>query len=562
MKKPVLLFLLTLFIIALFGCESPVHKKLAEADDFIIKMENDSASSILNSIDTSGQHLSDKIYYEFLRLIISYRKYEQMDYVSAINRITEYYEKHGSKDELARAYLYKGQIVEEVEGLNSGLLYLKKAEHIAQSLYLKRDIATELIYFNSQAKNYKLSKKYAYQGLMLSKQTGSKKWAGLCYYYLLRAYMDEKKEDSLNIVVKGVEDNIHLQPAEEADIQYFYLAKYYYDRNNREKAKSLLLYAINLHPYEPLYYFLAIIYSEEGNQKMAERMWNKALNETQPYLRAPLLEKYAVWLNEQGQSEKAKAIAEEARILKDTVEYQQQITQEESYKIQSNYDNVMKAEKNTKRWGMMTLLISFLVVVIVVIMIVYSKFKKKTYMSFSAMKSKNEEYLSKLKILEYENKENERAKNNYIRQIEELNKTVSEDKDKQIDLLQDQISILKQTISEKNKKIEEIRKDSDEITDKIKNTITKGGVLYNSINEGKTTLKWNKNDYETCTEYIRMKNPDLVAEIENKYKGVSSRVKFFLIIEASGMNKLKIKNLLGLSDGAYRTMKSRATKNR
>ena len=107
--------------------------RLIHADSLMVDIKNSSkALDILNSInpnELANEH--DRAYHGLLITQARYKCYIKAENDSDINYALAYYSKHqGDKEKRARAYLYKGAVMEELNHPDSAMHYYKHAEEI------------------------------------------------------------------------------------------------------------------------------------------------------------------------------------------------------------------------------------------------------------------------------------------------------------------------------------------------------------------------------------------------------------------------------------------------
>ena len=558
MQKITFIILLTIFLFLLTGCEQKSMQGMKEADAMIERMEYDSAQKILNDIDTIGMNEREHAYYDLLQTIVRFKKYEPIKNDSVISRVVRYYEKHGTKDEVARAYMYKGEIVGELYSDNKGLSYIKKAEKLADSKNMKRDIAIQITIYNICLNNFDTAKEYAYKGLELARQTKNRRWEGACNYLLMRVYDAKNIIDSVAFHINEMEKYINAQNRNDAVLQYFYIADYYHKQGNNDKAKAVLRKAMEIKPYEPNFYLLATIYAEEGRQEEAEKMWKEALKEKRPYLKAPIMEVYSEWLHEQGRSDEAAAIAKEARKMNEEVTAQQRKDQEEAYRIQADIDAETAKMKQQQRLAWTVVVFCIAGAAGMILLLRNRKRLSRAEQSVEDMHKSLSQLEEQTRKMKEEIEEKEQLLGNYKQQMENLSEDIeSKNKDK-MDGMKGKIAKLQQQIRHRNKKLEDMQKLSDNISARIKAQIIRGREVYKQLEHGnRTDVKWSVKDYDACMEYLRIVMPETVAKVENSYTDASSRTRLCIVLEHIGIEKDSIINALGISSSAYRTMMSR-----
>lgn len=534
---------------------------MKEADAMIERMEYDSAQKILNDIDTAGMNEREHAYYDLLQTIVRFKKYEPIKNDSVISRVVRYYEKHGTKDEIARAYLYKGGIISELKSVKYGLDYIKKADDVAERIEIKRDAVVQMASYNIALGNYDTAKEYAYKGIKLARNTHNLRWEGICDYLLMRIYKEKNIKDSVAIYINEMEKCINEQPDKDAVLNYYYIADYYHNQGNNDKAKAVLRKAMEIKPYEPNFYLLATIYAEEGRQEEAEKMWKEALKEKRPYLKAPIMEVYSEWLHEQGRSDEAAAIAKEARKMNEEVTAQQRKDQEEAYRIQADIDAETAKMKQQQRLAWTVVVFCIAGAAGMILLLRNRKRLSRAEQSVEDMHKSLSQLEEQTRKMKEEIEEKEQLLADYKQQMENLSEDIeSKNKDK-MDGMKGKIAKLQQQIRHRNKKLEDMQRLSDNISARIKAQIIRGREVYKQLEHGnRTDVKWSVKDYDACMEYLRIVMPETVAKVENSYADASSRTRLCIVLEHIGIEKDTIINALGISSSAYRTMMSRGNR--
>jgi len=84
-----------------------------------------------------------------------------------------------------------------------------------------------------------------------------------------------------------------------------------------------------------------------------------------------------------------------------------------------------------------------------------------------------------------------------------------------------------------------------------------GQILYQDILDGKNTLTWNKRDYENFMEYYKVVDLPFVTQLQTEYDHLSPRYQFFLVMKNMGKSEEEIQDIMVISSGTIRTIKSR-----
>ena len=121
---------------------------------------------------------------------------------------------------------------------------------------------------------------------------------------------------------------------------------------------------------------------------------------------------------------------------------------------------------------------------------------------------------------------------------------------------------LQQQGKDKEREIEDIKRRKQKLIDRHRDVLNNGYRLFADISSGKTTVLWDKADFESFVEYYRLIDAEYVDFIDNGYDGLSMKSKFFLILEHMGRNSAEIMQIMGIADSTVRSIRSRINKRR
>ncbi|MBR6285767.1 MAG: hypothetical protein IKR18_02085, partial [Bacteroidaceae bacterium] len=89
-------------------------------------------------------------------------------------------------------------------------------------------------------------------------------------------------------------------------------------------------------------------------------------------------------------------------------------------------------------------------------------------------------------------------------------------------------------------------------------SIKEGKIIFNRlIQDNDNTTNWKKKQYESVIAYYGHIHIEYIAQIRNKYRGLTLKQQLFVILQNEGVNQKNIRNILAISEGGYRTIKSR-----
>ena len=128
---------LVLLALALVGCRqggAPGYdNRLSQADSLLRSNDPDSALGLLTAIDASGlSNAGDRAYHALLLTQAQYRCYADITSDSTINVALDYYRHHTKEQEkLARAYIYKGAVLEVLGDVEQAMSFYRQALSVA-----------------------------------------------------------------------------------------------------------------------------------------------------------------------------------------------------------------------------------------------------------------------------------------------------------------------------------------------------------------------------------------------------------------------------------------------
>lgn len=512
MKKFIVLSLFFVFI----ACQhSALHPKLMEADSLFHREEPDSAVQMLNGIVPSSLDKANLMYYILLKTIGQYKQYVPIESDTVLDGCIEYYRDTKDYNHLAMAYVYKSSILSENNKQKEAVLCLKEAEsllHDIDDVDIKIRILSNLAFENEFSGNYQKAFSYIKRALIKAKQVNNRRWIAFCYELLSVIYSDINQLDSCDYYQKLAIPYISFMPRREQSLAYSNLSSYYYRKGDYLNTEELLKKSISIYPTVDAYGRLAEFYSFQGNHAKADSCWEIVLKTNDLEHRSLLYFTYADWLAKQGKKEKGWIFLKKIPALKDSLAYQRQA--EAIKEVQDGYDREMAKlmfEKNLQ------LAIAGIVFLVLILWLVWMSYRLKSQKA-------------KMKLAE-----NQVLIAKYTTQIKQL---VKEGKDS-------------------SKEVRELQRKIDAIRDSHIEMLYKGKDKYDEIIQGGNTLTWHKSDFNDVIEYYRSVDLPFVLHLEQEYRSLSASDKFFLLLKEIGMQEEEIQQIMGLTDGALRTKRSR-----
>lgn len=123
-----------------------------------------------------------------------------------------------------------------------------------------------------------------------------------------------------------------------------------------------------------------------------------------------------------------------------------------------------------------------------------------------------------------------------------------------------QIEQLQQSGKDATKDIVALKKKINVLQEKQTEILSEGHQLFEKIARGGTAATWTKENFQKFIEYYKVVNLPFMLRIESEYTNLSHGNRFFLILQDMGKTDEEMTHILGVSDGALRTARSRLRK--
>lgn len=182
MKRFVLLYTL---LLSLFSCSNNNKmSELSSIDNMLDSLDYASASKALVKIGTEKLSGEQKAYYQLLKTRYAFGKNNFIDDSLSLNSCIDYYKAKNMKDELARAYFYKGEMYRLAGDMAKALFYEKESELIfkncdlnkRRNLDIYQQLCEALAYINIIFDEDKLSLHYCKLSLQSAQKLGDKRY--------------------------------------------------------------------------------------------------------------------------------------------------------------------------------------------------------------------------------------------------------------------------------------------------------------------------------------------------------------------------------------------------
>ncbi|MBR6179824.1 MAG: tetratricopeptide repeat protein [Prevotella sp.] len=572
--KTALLFLLILF---LWGCDTTSKSRLLdEVDSLVVAEKYDSAYHKVLMIKPKFFNERDMAHYKLLLTQTSYLTDNTLPTDSTIDDAIKYYEfSDNDVEKLADAYYYKASCLHERNDATHAIQYYKKAEETANksnNLRLRFKIAESMVRINNQNGNYSLQLNYARKALGYAKEAENKNWIAYSYFYISRAFQNMEKVDSLTKYTKEL--ILRLGDIYPQDLPHFLncIGFMYIKNGDLEQARKYFEESLSLEEIPNTLVSLAEVYTEEGNDDEAYKLWQKAFLMDDDGSRDIIMFNMLQYdLKHHRNLEDACERMYRIYAIKDSIT--NTLKDRTIQEMQQKYDEQTVNhiyESKLMRWMIATLIL-ILLVLLMAGYVTYRRYRSRLFMARQQMLinqynneiiqlttqcnfAEQDIYRYKTKIVEYTN------------QIHHL-KSSGECTGKQmVELIQQ-----KEVIEKKNEELESICKDArqkiNELEEKIKDIVennshrlNRGKILYDDIDSGKTTVNWSKDDFICFVEYFKALNFKEFESICKDYKKLTYHNMFYLILQKIGKDDKEISKIMGISHDSIRTYRHRLLK--
>ena len=514
--------------IMIVACTHGTHQQqLVQVDSLLNRLQRDSAYRAFKQIDRDELNNDDGMYYDVLKVDLSQSAvpadsfHFEIPRDSLLMQCLKYYDsKHDSRMQLY-SYLYLGKIyTETLHNNHEASIWLKKAEELATTvndLRLAYQTYEALATLNYYSDNKDLAMDYSYKTLACAQKSGNSHMTTYACNHFVVLYLERNEQDSVqkyNALSMSILNNMIPKDQSYAlgNLGNIYLAN-----DKIDSAKHYFERAIAEYPHAFNAQRLGEIYYLQGDYKMADSLWNKALKS------ANLRDKVQFYNSIYGRKyqghdfEGATEAADQLLILKDSLVQQMQTA--EVQEIQLKYDKEVEHRKLDRfiRWA---LLVALLLISVIAGVVIYHIRKR----------NKARERMMRDQVLI----------NDYKLQIEQLEHS-GKDVTKEVKSLQKKIDTLQLEQTEK---------------------LSEGRALYQRIVAGESAVTWSKDNIVKFVDYYKVVNLPFMLQIEQDYTKLSPGNKFFLILQEMGMTDQQMTHILGVSDGALRTTRSRLRQKR
>ena len=507
-------------LIILLGCQQDsLMQQLVEIDSLSVNREDERVMQELEKI--APESIDDEeclAYYWLLKIRTDIRLNKTIESTQAIDISINYFKKVNDKPKLVRAYLNKAYIFNKSDDLTNAALCLKEAESIVKDgdceLPTAFRVYHNLATLNNKIKEKDLAIKYSKLALKTAYRLNHDLEIAYGMMSMWISYNRLGKKDSAKYYINKCIPLIENLPKNKRVSFYDNIASFVVD-DDVHQAEQFLKKAIEIKPNAYTYRGLARAYILNDEREKAKTMWEKALQTSDPYLKAEVLQAMYDSQQEEGDYKNASETAMKIVALKDSIAQKQR--EDDIRGLQERFEK--EQELATERYkAEMYISIACCLLLLALALAVYFYYRNlKGKAELLKTKENLEKYQQQLKLMEQEGKGDSKA-------VEQLTQKVSELQQKRNSLLQN------------------------------------GRERYEEIMAGGTTIRWSRNDFADCIEYYRIIDADFVAHMELDYKHLSPKYIFFTILEHLGKSDEELQRIMAISQTTVRSNRSRINK--
>lgn len=507
-------------ILCLTSCQhNNTLQQLKNIDSIASHGGDKSAMAMLENI--APMTLDDQecvAYYWLLKYRTQIRLHKKIDSVEPLEQSITYYKKHKNKEKLARTYGYKAHVLQDLGDLRNASLALKNAEVIIADNPKEKELAfhiyTNLANINFNAKELDFALKYSKLALKTAYQSNNISNISYAFINMSSAYYAMNNKDSSSYYIRKCESLIKKIPAREQVAFYDNIGLFLIEKDDTS-AIDYLMKAYKIQPTPYTYRGLARIYYKKGERDKALEMWHKALKTDNMYLKEEILQALYDSQREERAYKEASETAMQIAELKDSIDQKEKEEDIRGLQEQFEQEQKRKSERHLFYVVVSAICVFLLIAIAVSAYLLYrnTKGKKKLAETIQHL----EGYRQQLKVLEQEGRSDSK-------EVEKLHQKIAELQAKQGALLQN------------------------------------GKDRYEEIEQGGTTLRWSRSDFDDCIEYYRTVDTSFVTHMEQDFRHLSSKYIFFALMEHLGKTDEELQHMMAISQNTIRSYRSRINK--
>ena len=499
------------------GCQqNSLMHQLIEIDSIAFREGNKKAYEMLNDIEPETiVDEESKAYYWLLKIRTELNMSINILSVEPLNQSINYYKSTHQKGKLARAYYYKGYILNSQDKLNEAIVNLKEAETLIKDNEKEIALADHVYYtlsnINYKVKERRLALEYAKLALKTAYLLKNEQNIASDLMILYVDYKELGNKDSAFYYLNKCIPLLNTIPKNNRHIYYANIGNALTD-TDITKAEDYLNKSIEIKPNAFAYRSLAQVYYKRGEHDKAKDMWAKALQTDNLYLKSEVLQAMYESQQEEGNYKSASETAMHIAMLKDSIAQKEKDADIRRLQEQFEKEQQMAIEKTQFEMYISIACVLLLLAITFALYLYYHNIKSKA--ELRKTRENLEKYRNLLKLAETEGKSDSK-------EVERLTQKISELQTKQNALLQN------------------------------------GRERYEEIMAGGTTLKWSRNDFTDCIEYYRTIDAAFIAHLETDYDHLSSKYIFFALMEHLNKTDEELQRIMAIGQNTIRANRSR-----
>ena len=519
-------------------------QKLAQIDSLLNREQVDSAWHEVQRYDTTAMTDEVRAYYQLLRLQAMWKAYVPVASDSLLDFSLAYYKANGPRDLLARTYYYKGAVQSEQGNTHEAVENLKLAELLAAEVgdqLLRSKICNRLEDINFTAGDYPTALRYAKEAVACCEGLNNPKLLVEDYEVLAVAYHHVGKTDSALYYFEQCIPLIASVSKEEQAHVLANLGVYYKSLGSVQKAEELLQRSLDIEPHGFAYRSLAGLYAGRGDMKQAEEMYVKALEVARRSdTRISTLQAYRELKIQQGDYRRANDLANKIAQLKDSVDQQRREDnverQQQLFDERVEHEQLKSSRRTAWLWSG-----GLLAVLAVGAGLTYQRKRHSE---------------SRLQALQRQMAENAQA-------IEKVKEEAARTQQLMTSMATDNRKSRGQ-LQYANDRLTQLEQAQEDTLERMKKNyvqqLSHGCVLYEQFMAGGNTKNWYKRDYQDFEIYYCIRDIPFSVVLQEGYSQLSPQQRFTLIMSHLGKSDEEIRDMMGLTESAWRTMRSRMKK--
>ena len=543
MKTVIKIIYVVILEITLSGCHHTyLNSQLVLIDSLLLNELPDSAHSLICNMDKSQLNDENLAYYHLLLTQSQYKAYLPIKSDSVINLALDYYQKTDDKDKLARAYYYKGCILDDLKRHKEGMEYMKKAGFVAKgsrNYILLHNIAFYIGVINLNYNENKLAIENLKLALYYSKKTQKSNHLLFDFERLAICYWRLNEKDSMTICIDSIFRYINSLPeSQQQNLSgTFTILGNSFINIDTQKAEELYKKAISIKQIGSAYGSLAWIKLHEGNLTEARELALKGIETSETdEIRSSIIRILSNIEKASGNYEQANELSQQALLLKDSLSKQQQSDNVKAVQITHDGED-LKSRKNRQLRGALIGLV--IVTVIGGSASWLQRSRKKEAERMTAIKTK-------------ENAQLAQANEELTRSNEQLN-----EEKRQSDMELRSVSRKLAGAEKKLKNWEAQQKATLKEQKSIDATMAKGHRLFHELTEGGTTVLWRKQDFSDFFDFYCQIDGDFREQVGQRYSHLTPNTQVLLVLQHLGLTDDELCERMNLTRAALRTMKWR-----